>query len=112
MRLWKHREEYSRHRRCVLQSSVQYISCLQHLSAFLQELRDAKRVDPDVPIYTHGEKECISMEKVRRKGIDVNVSTVAEMVNICNYLGMDSVAYLGQVDVSNAKIGTYEKVYK
>ena len=84
----------------------------EHLSVFLQELRDAKRVDPDVPIYTHGEKECISMEKVRRKGIDVNVSTVAEMVNICNYLGMDSVAYLGQVDVSNAKIGTYEKVYK
>jgi LDH2 family malate/lactate/ureidoglycolate dehydrogenase len=84
----------------------------EHLSVFLQELRDAKRVDPDVPIYTHGEKECISMEEVRRKGIDVNVSTVAEMVNICNYLGMDSVAYLGQVDVSNAKIGTYEKVYK
>lgn len=83
-----------------------------HLSAFLQELRDAKRVNPDVPIYTHGEKEALSMERIKKEGVDVNISTVAEMVHICNYLGMDSEIYLGDVDVSGAKIGTYEKIYK
>ena len=46
-----------------------------------------------------------------REGIDVDVSTVAEMINICEYLGMDSVDYLGEIDVSAAKTGTYEKAY-
>ena len=78
------------------------------MSVFLQELRDAKRANENVPIYTHGEKEILSYEKRKREGIDVDVSTVAEMINICNYLGMDSVDYLGEVDVSEAKKGTYE----
>ena len=30
------------------------------------------------------------------------------MVNICEYLGMDSVAYLGEVDLSQAKKTTYQ----
>ncbi|MBQ8509303.1 MAG: Ldh family oxidoreductase [Clostridia bacterium] len=83
-----------------------------HLSVFLQELRDAKRADEEVPIYTHGEKELRSAEKRRREGIEVDISTVAEMINICRYLGMDSTAYFGEVDLSGAKIGTYDKVYK
>ena len=82
-----------------------------HLSVFLQELRDAKRANEDTPIYTHGEKEILSFEKRMREGIDVDVSTVAEMINICEYLGMDRVEYLGEIDVSAAKTGTYEKAY-
>jgi LDH2 family malate/lactate/ureidoglycolate dehydrogenase len=80
-----------------------------HLSTFLQELRDAKRIREDIPIYTHGEKEAHAIERHRREGIDVDISTVAEMINICKYLGMDSVDYLGEIDVSAAKQGTYEK---
>ena len=38
--------------------------------------------------------------------------TVAEMKNMCEYLGMDSAEYLGEVDTSHAKAGTYDKVYK
>ena len=79
-----------------------------HLSAFLQELRDAKRADEAVPIYTHGEKEAIAIENNNRNGIDVDISTVSEMINICKYLGMNSVDYLGEIDVSAAKKGTYE----
>lgn len=75
-------------------------------------MRDAKRADEQIPIYTHGEKELLGLEKCRREGIDVNISTVAEMINMCNYLGMDSKEYLGDVDISNAKKGTYDKVYK
>lgn len=74
-----------------------------HLSVFLQELRDAKRADESIPIYTHGEKEALSYEKLTREGIDVNISTVAEMIDICNYLGLNAEDYLGNVDVSDAK---------
>lgn len=68
-----------------------------HLSVFLQELRDAKRVDENVPIYTHGEKEQRSYERIKKNGIDINVNTVLEMKHICTYLGMDSNEYLGNV---------------
>ena len=83
----------------------------EHLSVFLQELRDAKRADENVPIYTHGEKEALSYARLMKEGIEVNVSTVAEMVNICNALGMDSEAYLGKVDLSGAKASTYDTMY-
>ena len=80
----------------------------EHLSVFLQELRDAKRAEESTPIYTHGEKEALALEKHKRDGIEVDISTVSEMINICKYLGMNSVDYLGEIDVSAAKKGTYE----
>lgn len=82
------------------------------MSVFLQELRDAKRVDENVPIYTHGEKERRAYERKLSEGIDVNINTLGEMVRLCEYLGMDSKAYLGDVDISGTKTGTYEAVYK
>lgn len=84
----------------------------KNLSAFLQELRDAKRANPDIPIYTHGEKEVYSKEKMMKEGIPVNISTVAEIIELCNYVGLDSKKYLGEVDVSSAKIIDNDKVYK
>ncbi len=84
----------------------------KNLSAFLQELRDAKRANPDIPIYTHGEKEIYSKEKMMKEGIPVNISTVAEIIELCNYVGLDSKKYLGDVDVSGAKLIDNDKVYK
>ena len=78
-----------------------------NLSVFLQELRDAKRADENVPIYTHGEKEAIAYEKHLREGIEVDISTVGEMFDICRYLGMDAKAYLGDIDLSAAKESFY-----
>ena len=72
-----------------------------HTSVFLQELRDAKRVDENTPIYTHGEKEYNNYAKAIEHGIDVNIKTVKEMKEMCEYLGMDVQDYLGDVDVSN-----------
>jgi len=83
-----------------------------YLSAFLADLRGAARADESTPIYTHGEKELIALERSRTGGIDIDVSTVSEMINMCKFLGMDSVDYLGDVDVSSAKSGIYEKAYK
>lgn len=84
----------------------------ESMSVLLKELRDAKRADEQIPIYTHGEKECLAYDKHMAEGINVNISTVAEMINLCNYLGMDSVDYLGDVDTSEAKPGNYDTVYK
>ncbi len=84
----------------------------KNLSNFLQELRDARRADENVPIYTHGEKEIISMKKMISEGIPVNISTVAEMIDLCNCVGLDSTKYLGNVDVSSAKVINYDKGYK
>jgi len=79
----------------------------KNLSVFLQELRDAKRADENQPIYTHGEKEIGRMKKLLEEGIEVNISTVAEMKNMCDYLGIDSEKYLGKVDLSGAKKSIY-----
>ncbi len=84
----------------------------KNLSVFMQELRDARRADENIPIYTHGEKEIISMDKMLKEGIPVNISTVAEMIDLCNNVGLDSTEYLGNVDVSTAKIINYDKLYK
>ena len=81
----------------------------ENLSVFLQELRDAKRADENVPIYTHGEKEAIAYEEHMKNGIEVDISTVSEMIDICKYLGMDSVEYLGEVDTTAAKASFYTK---
>ncbi|MBQ2707896.1 MAG: Ldh family oxidoreductase, partial [Clostridia bacterium] len=78
-----------------------------HLSAFLEELRGAARADAAVPILTHGEKERASMAWCLREGIEVDISTVAEMMAICRALGMDSRDYLGDVDVAGAKESVY-----
>ncbi len=67
----------------------------EHLSVFLKELREAPRRDPDVPIYTHGEKEVLSYEKRMKEGISIDPKTVGEMVDICRDLHMDSMEYLG-----------------
>ena len=79
-----------------------------HLSAYLQELRDAPKAEGAERIYTHGEKEILAYANRLENGIDVNINTVAEMRDLCEYLGMDSVAYLGDVDFSAAKQSSYK----
>lgn len=68
----------------------------EHLSTFLQELRDAPKADGAARIYTHGEKEVFAYKDRLENGIEVNLGTVAEMVDLCNYLKMDVKEYLGE----------------
>ena len=79
-----------------------------NLSVFLEELRAAKRADEEVRIYTHGEKEFEMYEKTLAEGMDVDISTISEMLRICSDLGIDGNAYLGDVDVSGAKASIYD----
>ena len=76
-------------------------------STFLQELRDAPKAEGQPRIYTHGEKEILAYADRLKNGIDVNVNTVVEMKDLCDYLHMDSKKYLGEVDLSHAKQSSY-----
>ena len=82
------------------------------LSVLMQELRDAKRADPDVPIYTHGEKEHLRMKEILQDGIEVDVSTLAELTSICGQLGIDAEKHLGRVDTAAAKTSIYDYAYQ
>ncbi len=68
----------------------------EHLSTLLAELRESPKAEGAQCIYTHGEKEVFAYEDRIKNGIDVNINTVAEMVDLCNYLGMDVKEYLGE----------------
>lgn len=67
----------------------------EHLSTLLNELRESPKAEGATRIYTHGEKEVYALRDRLENGIDVNINTVAEMVDLCNYLGMDVKEYLG-----------------
>ena len=67
----------------------------EHLSTLLRELRESPKAEGAERIYTHGEKEVFAYKDRMENGIDVNINTVAEMVDLCNYLGMDVAEYLG-----------------
>ena len=71
----------------------------EHFSQFLQELRDAPKAEGAKRIYTHGEKEVEAYERYMQEGINVNINTVAEMVDMAKFLNLDAEAYLGKVDV-------------
>ncbi len=47
-----------------------------------------------------------------QNGIEVDINTVAEMIDTCKFLGLDSREYLGDVDVSAAMPSYYSNVYK
>ena len=68
----------------------------EHLSTLLKELRESPKAEGAQRIYTHGEKEVYAYKDRLENGIDVNINTVAEMVDLCNYLGMDVKEYLGE----------------
>lgn len=70
-----------------------------HLSQFLEELRQSPKAQGAQRIYTHGEKEQFAYADRMKNGIDVHINTLAEMKEMCQYLGMDITSYLGDVQV-------------
>ena len=67
----------------------------EHFSKYLQELRDAPKADGQEHIYTHGEKEVAAVKRIMENGIPVNDNTMVEVLDLCNYLGMDFGSYFG-----------------
>ena len=71
----------------------------EHLSTFLQELREAPKADGAERIYTHGEKEILAYADRLENGIDVNVNTVAEMIEFCEFADLSVKEYLGDINL-------------
>ena len=72
------------------------VAIKEHLSTLLKELRESPKAEGAERIYTHGEKEVFALKDRLENGIDVNINTVAEMVDLCKYLNMDVKEYLGE----------------
>ena len=66
-----------------------------HFSAYLQDLRNSPKADGQEKIYTHGEKEIAAVKHMMENGIPVNDNTMVEVLDLCNYLGLDFGAYFG-----------------
>ena len=75
----------------------------QHLSKFLEELRNSPKASGKDRIYTHGEKEIIAQEDRLANGIPVNVNTLKEMTDFSEFVGLNAKDYFGDID---AQAGT------
>ena len=67
----------------------------EHLSSYLEELRNAPKADGQDRIYTHGEKEIEAQKRLMENGIPVNDNTMLEVLELCNYLELDFSKYFG-----------------
>lgn len=79
----------------------------KHLSVFLEELRNSPKAEGKEIIYTHGEKEVLAVERVRKQGIAVDVKTVYEMQQMSDYLGIDFKKYFGEIGSEKEYHGFY-----
>ncbi len=68
-----------------------------HLSCYMDTLRNSARFDPDVPIYTHGQKQFEAMEENQRQGIFIREATHAEHLAVAQAVGFDPTPYFQEV---------------
>ncbi len=61
----------------------------RHFSAYLAQLRESPKAQGRTRIYTHGEKEVEATADRIKNGIPVNDNTMVELMELCEYLGMD-----------------------
>ncbi len=73
----------------------------EHLSTFLEELRQSPKAEGAERIYTHGEKEVFAIADRRANGIPVNVNTVREMIEFAKFVGLDPKEYFGDFTEDN-----------
>ena len=71
----------------------------EHLSTFLQELRDSPKAEGHDHIYTHGEKAALATARAKEEGVPVDVKTVIEMKDMADYLKMDFASYFGDLGI-------------
>ena len=67
----------------------------EHLSTYLEALRQSPKAEGQQRIYTHGEKEVEAERRLMAEGIPVNDNTMVEVYEMCQYLGMDFSKYFG-----------------
>ena len=78
-----------------------------HFSFFLNELRDSPKAEGQSRIYTHGEKEAQSVERIKREGVPVDIKTVYEMKLLADHAGIDFSSYFGEIP----QVENYHSLY-
>lgn len=66
-----------------------------HLSELLEQLRNTPTAPGQERVYTHGQKEVAAIADRKANGIPVNDNTMAEVLDLCNYLNLDFASYFG-----------------
>ena len=69
-----------------------------HLSSYLEALRQSPRAQGEERIYTHGEKEILALAERKANGIPVNENTMVEVFNLCHYLKINPANYFGEYE--------------
>ena len=72
----------------------------EHLSTYLEELRQSPKAEGAERIYTHGEKEIEAIADRKKNGIPVNVNTVREMIEFAHFVGLESRDYFGEPEIT------------
>ena len=72
---------------------------IDHLSTFLEDLRESPKAEGAEQIYTHGEKEMLAIKRVEKEGVPVDVNTLVELKQMSDYLGMDFSKYFGDIQI-------------
>ena len=69
----------------------------ERMSTLLRELRESPKAEGSERIYTHGEKEWESEERIKKAGVPVNEKTLDEMRVIAQSVGIDPADYLTEI---------------
>ena len=72
----------------------------EHLSTYLEELRQSPKAEGAERIYTHGEKEIEAIADRKKNGIPVNVNTVREMIEFAHFVGLEPRDYFGEPEIT------------
>lgn len=75
-------------------------------STFLAELREAPKAQGHDRIYCAGDKEVEALERAKDQGIAVDVKTVIEMKQMCEYLGLEFTEYFGDLELDESGFTT------
>ncbi|WP_333861120.1 Ldh family oxidoreductase [Clostridium sp.] len=72
-----------------------------NLSKYLNELRNSKKAEGALRIYTHGEKEIESYKDKMENGVPMNEVTLKEIDEICNYFNIKTTDYIKKFPADN-----------
>ena len=65
------------------------------MSTYMEELRASNKAEGHDRIFTHGERELLNYENVRKNGLKVNQKTYEELLSICQKIGAEESLYFG-----------------
>lgn len=63
------------------------------MAAYMEELRSSHKAEGHDRIFTHGERELLNHENIRKNGLKVNQKTYEELISVCRKLELSEERY-------------------